>query len=102
MGTTNRSMIENLNEKIKDTDDKATKNSIAIQNFQDKSVKTFESIDTRLQSHDETNININEQLQTLHDNSGTKEDLNSIIKTNEQAIDELKKGFNENIANIMT
>merc|ERR1711874_436438 len=50
----------------------------------------------------QANININEQLQILHSNSGTKDDLNSIIKTNEQAIDELKRGFNENINNIMT
>merc|ERR1712203_513901 len=46
--------------------------------------------------------NINEKLKSLHDNSGTKEDLNIIIKTNEQAIDQLKKNFDENINSIMT
>merc|ERR1712088_936395 len=50
----------------------------------------------------QVNFTINEQLQHLNESSGTKEDLNNIIKVNEQAIGELKKNFDENINNIMT
>merc|ERR1712083_408446 len=74
-----------------------------------KSEHMLSSINNLRNKHDEDiNLdrkqleNINEKLKSLHDNSGTKEDLNIIIKTNEQAIDQLKKNFDENINSIMT
>jgi predicted RNase H-like nuclease (RuvC/YqgF family) len=39
-------------------------------------------------------------MQSFHEKSGTKEDLDRIIKINEKAIVELKTGFDENNHNI--
>merc|ERR1712080_487632 len=111
--------LENIEGEIKELDDAITivtpevrENTKRLNEF-DKGIKSnIESIDQLKANNTNTanqitnilqaNININEQLQSLNENSGTKEDLNNIIKTNEQAIGELKKGFDENINNIMT
>merc|ERR1711874_478682 len=111
--------LENIEEEMKELDDAITtvtpevkENTKRLNEF-DKGIKSnIESIDqlkvnstntaNQITNILQANMNINEQLQSLNENSGTKEDLNNIIKTNEQAIGELKKGFNENINNIMT
>merc|ERR1711874_128858 len=121
--TSNTSMIEDLNEKIKDVDDKAIKNYTFIQNIQDSSVKNMKSIEATLKGLDdgnransekiisiqETTIIQAEKIQEINklndetrkqDETKIKEELEKITNNNMQtlkALDDVKNNQKEDV-----
>merc|ERR1712096_452033 len=121
----NRGNIEDLTVKFMDIDVKVGKNYSNIQNVQDNSHKKFEVVETKLKSLDDRNrihtdnigsiqetiiihsekINEVKELNDMARKQGetkAKKELEKVIENNAQTIDELKKGFEENINNIMS